>query len=203
MNSGNCNDREPNPRSAIDGRRLTRLEYEKMVESGQIVPCERLELIDGEILNMAPQESAHGTAISLAENWIRAAFGMGFTVRLQLPLALDPYSEPEPDLAVVYAVPDDRTAGHPGTALLVVEVADSTLAYDRTRKGSLYARAGIADYWIVNLADRRLEIYRDPAPAPSAPFGWNYAWSRYYASGQQVMPLASRGAFVSVADLLP
>lgn len=203
MGGGNYNDPGRIAMHGIDVRRRTRQEYEKMIESGQFKPGERLELIDGEIQKIAPEESTHGVAISLAEHSLRSAFGSGFTVRLQLPLALDPYSEPEPDIAVVHGTPSDYLTGHPSTALLVIEVADATLLQDRERKGSLYARAGIADYWIVNLVDRRLEVYRDPAPAMSSASGWAYAWSRYYAQGQQVMPLACPGAFVDVADLLP
>ncbi len=203
MTSGNHQDSSANSEKDVEARRCTRLEFERMIEAQQFEPGERLELIDGEILKTAPHESAHGTAISLTESCLRAAFGLGFTVRLQLPLAIDPYSEPEPDVAVVHGAAEDYPAGRPSTALLVIEVADTTLVHDRMRKGSLYARAGIAEYWIVNLVDRRLEIYREPAPAASSSFGWAYAWSRYYGTGQNVMPLACPGSFVAVSDLLP
>jgi Uma2 family endonuclease len=86
---------------------------------------------------------------------------------------------------------------------LVIEVADSTLAFDRSEKGSLYARAGIGEYWIVNLKDRALEIYREPLPASDAPFGWRYGTMRSLGPGAVVSPLAAPQARVVVAYLLP
>ena len=88
-------------------------------------------------------------------------------IRIQLPLDLGQTSEPEPDCTIVLAASRQNLAGHPTSAVLVIEVADSSLAYDRGRKGSLYARAGIQDYWIINLVDDRLEVYRDPIPDSS------------------------------------
>jgi len=122
-------------------RRWSRSDYDKMMEAGIFAPGERVELIDGEIVEMSPQHSAHSTAVSLSAEALCTAFGAGFDVRTRMPLALDLYSEPEPDVAVVPGSPRDYRDAHPTTALLVVEVADSTEAYDRDQKGSLYARA--------------------------------------------------------------
>jgi Uma2 family endonuclease len=184
-------------------RRWTRQEYDRMVEAGVFPPGERVELIDGEVLAMTPQGSAHATALLLAEDALRKAFDAGTHVRVQLPLALDPSSEPEPDVTVVRGSPRDYRDAHPSAALLVVEVADTTLPYDREQKGSLYARAAVADYWIVNLVDRVLEVYRDPGPLSQSRYGWGYRTVEHYSAGESVSPLASPHARVPVADLLP
>ena len=108
-----------------------------MVEAGVLAPGERAELIDGEVLAMTPQGSLHATAVVLVEEALRAAFAAGYVIRVQMPLALDPSSEPEPDVAVVRGSPRDYRDAHPTSALLVVEVANATLGYDRDQKGSL------------------------------------------------------------------
>ena len=187
----------------VQVRRWTRQEYDKMVECGIFPPGERVELIDGEIIEMSPQKSGHATAIRLTEEALRLAFGAGYDVRVQMPLALDPLSEPEPDVAVVRGSPRDYRDAHPASALLVVEVADTTLSYDREQKGSLYARAGVADYWILNLSEGRLEVFRDPIAMAQARYGWIYRTVGYYTAGEQVSPLAAPQAVVPVADLLP
>jgi Uma2 family endonuclease len=124
-------------------------------------------------------------------------------VRIQEPLALDQESEPEPDVAVVPGSHRDWRHAHPARATLVVEVADTSLAFDREHKGSLYARAGLADYWIVNLVDRVLEVRREPVADPAAPFGWRYAAVERLGPEALVAPLARPDARVAVADLLP
>jgi len=184
-------------------RRWSRVEFEKMIECGIFAPDTRAELIDGEIFSMAPQQSLHAAAISLAEESLRTVFGAGYTIRPQLPLALDPYSEPEPDIAVVPGSARDYVAGHPAGALLVVEIADSSLTYDRQQKAGLYARTGITDYWIVNLVDRKIEIHHAPAPAAASPFGWAYNRVESHTTSGYVTPLAAPSARIPVADLLP
>ncbi|MBI2940253.1 MAG: Uma2 family endonuclease [Chloroflexi bacterium] len=189
--------------SGVKVRRWTREEYGRLAEVGVLHEDDPVELIEGEIVEMAPQGLPHATGIRLAEEAARGLFGAGFDVRPQLPLALGPLSEPEPDLAVVPGGPRDYVTSHPTTALLVVEIADTSLAYDRDTKGSLYARAGILDYWIVNLARRRLEIYRDPGPMPDAPFGFGYRSRRIALPDEVVGPLARPEASLTVSSLLP
>jgi Uma2 family endonuclease len=99
-------------------------------------------------------------------------------------------SEPEPDVAIVPGDLDDYAQAHPSRPVLTVEVSDSSLAADRERKGSLYARAGLADYWVLNLIDRVLEVYREPAPDSSAPYGWRYARREVFDARAEVVPLA-------------
>src|SRR5207249_1006092 len=124
-----------------------------LVEHGMFRPDERLELLDGLLVVREPQGSRHAAAVAATRQVLATAFGPGYHVRDQAPVALDDASEPEPDLAVVRGGPWDYQHGHPSAPLLIVEVAEWTLARDRRRKGALYARAGIADYWIVNLVD--------------------------------------------------
>jgi Uma2 family endonuclease len=189
--------------STVQVKRWSREDYERMIEAGIFAPGERVELIDGEILEMSPQKSPHSTGVSLTAETLRVAFGEGYHVRTQMLLALDPYSEPEPDIAVVRGSPRDYRDAHPSSALLVVEIADSTLTFDREQKGSLYARAGLADYWVLNLPERRLEVYRDPMPMPQARYGWGYRVVQHYAAEESLSPLAAPLARITVAELLP
>lgn len=184
-------------------RRWSRVEYERLVECGFFQPGDRVELIGGQLLVAEPQNSPHATAVGLAEDALREAFGRGWVVRVQAPIALDDESEPEPDVAVVPGTRRDYRQGHPQRPVLAVEVADSSLVGDRTIKASLYARAGIADYWIVNLVERLVEVYRDPAPDPRAAYGWAYRRVQRQSEGAVISPLALIGATVAVADILP
>jgi Uma2 family endonuclease len=174
-----------------------------MIETGIFSPGTRAELIDGEILSMTPQKRKHAAAIRAAEEALRTAFAAGYDVQVQLPLALDPFSEPEPDVSVVPGSWRDYRETHPSTAVLVVEIADTSLEYDRDRKGSLYARAGIADYWIVNLPAGRIEVYRNPAESSEAPCGWIYGTVQYYGPGQHLVPLAAPQSAIAADELLP
>jgi Uma2 family endonuclease len=190
-------------RLEVKTRRWKRVEYEQLIESGFFQPGDPVELLGGQLIVAEPQGSYHFAAIQAAEQALRAAFGQGWQVRGQGPLALDEESEPEPDVAVVPGSFRDYVARHPSRPVLVIEVSESSLALDREHKGSLYARAGIADYWIVNLVDRVLEVYREPSPGPAASFGWRYRSIEVLGSVATVSPLASSGATIRVADLLP
>jgi Uma2 family endonuclease len=190
-------------RDPVPTRRWTRKEYDRLVECGILHEDERVELIGGRLVVAEPKGSPHATAVTLTREALRVAFGSGFTVREQNPLALDEESEPEPDVVVVPGHPRDYRAEHPSRPVLVVEVAESSLVFDRRHKGSLYARAGVTDYWIVNLVERVLEVYRRPAPDPSADFGWRYLDVERFGAGATVAPLGRPEALVAVADLLP
>lgn len=164
----------------------------------------RVELIDGEVLEMPPQKNWHALGITLTAEALEAAFGPGFWVRQQCSLDLTPYSVPDPDVAVVEGAPRQwRGPKDPTTALLIVEVSDTTLAYDRGRKASLYAASGIADYWILNLVDSQLEVYRRPIADTEQEFGHRYADISILRSGEHIAPIALPDSRVAVADLLP
>jgi len=183
--------------------RWTRREYAQLIEHGILGEDDHVQLIEGDIITMAPQKEPHAAAIMLGRDALQLAFGTGFQVRPQLPLALGPASEPEPDLAVVAGRPRDYLKDHPASAVLVVEISDTTLTFDRGRKGSLYARAGIREYWILNLVRRQLEVYRDPALMPETRYGAGFETRFVVAEDGNVAPLAAPGNPIKVADLLP
>lgn len=184
-------------------RKLKRVEYDRLVEAEVFGPEDRIELFDGQMIFKEPQYSPHATAISLVERVLMSVLGPAWYVRVQMPVALDEESEPEPDVSVVPGNPRDYRDAHPERPVLIVEVAQSRLRFDRRQKGSLYARARVADYWIVNIPDRRLEVYRDPQPDPAAPFGWRYGSAVTLGPDERVTPLAVAGAAIVVSDLLP
>ena len=182
-------------------KRWKRVEYERLVDLGAF-EGDPVELIGGLLIVAEPQNSPHATAVGAADDALRAVLPPGFIVRAQMPIALDDESSPEPDLAVVPGRRADYQLAHPMRAALVVEVADSSLQFDRREKGSLYARARIAEYWIVNLIDRVLEIHRDPAPDPAAPHGWRYRSVSILAPPSVVTPVALPSARIRIADLV-
>jgi Uma2 family endonuclease len=189
----------------------TRGEYERLVELG-VFHDEAVELIGGQLLVAEPQGSYHASRLGAAGDALRAALPPGWLVRVQMPVALDDDSEPEPDLAVVPGIWSDYEAGHPRNPALIVEVAESSLEFDRREKGSLpdrrekgslYARGGVRDYWIVNLVERALEVYRDPEPDPAAPHGWRYRTIARITPPGVVAPRALPSARAAVGDLVP
>ncbi len=166
-----------------------------MGESGILPSGRRVELIAGEIIEMSPQGPLHALSVQRCMDKLRTVFGVGFSVRCQLPLALDPDGEPEPDVSVVRGRPEDYRDDHPNTAVLVVEVADSTLKSDRD-KAATYARMGIPEYWLVNLVDRVLEVHRGPD-------GTRYAQVLRIGERGRIAPLAAPQRPVAVSVLLP
>ncbi len=182
--------------------RWTRTEYDRLVGLGAFEGYP-IELIGGQLVVAEPQGAYHASAISRLDYAVRAAVPAGWIVRTQAPVSLDDDSEPEPDLVVVSGRPGDYDDAHPAHPALVVEVAESSLAFDRQHKGSLYARAGIEDYWIVNLLNRVLEVLRDPGPDPSAAYGWRYRSITTLSAGDVVVPLRFGSSPLAVADLLP
>jgi len=193
------------PRSLAEPRpyRFTSEEVYHLAEQG-FFEGRRIELIEGEIVEMAAQSNWHAIHIKLTEDALNAAFGPEYWVRVQATLDLTPISSPDPDLAVVKgAVREHLGRGNPTTALLVVEVSDTTLRHDRKRKGSLYARAGILDYWIVNVEKQFLEVYREPGPDETADFGSSYQKVNYLEMDEEVEALALPGKRIRVGDLMP
>lgn len=187
----------------VTTRYWTRAEYERLVDGGFFRPDEPIELIGGRLIVSEPQGSSHAVAVGLTSEALRAAFGPGWVIREEKPVALDDDSEPEPDLAVVPGTHRDYSTAHPARPVLVVEVAETSLAWDRGEKGSLYARARIGDYWIVNLIARVLEVYRNPVPDPLAPHGWRYGSAETFLPPSATSPQSLPGAHIPVAGLLP
>jgi Uma2 family endonuclease len=179
-------------------RRWRRSEYERLVELGIFVG-ERLELLDGLLVVQEPQGSPHAAIVAHIGEVLAGVLAAGWHVRRHAPLALDDDSEPEPDVAVVAGQARDYIGGHPATAALVVEVADSSLRLDRRVKGTLYARAALPEYWIVNLADRQVEVHRVPESSPEP----SYRSVEILSPAGSVTPLAAPGATIRIADLLP
>lgn len=185
-------------------RPFTRQEFERAGEQGLFRPNERLELVGGEVIRkMSPQSGAHAAAVTRLEQALRRAFAEGHVVRVQMPLALGVHSEPEPDVAVVAGCVADFDHDHPSAARLVVEVADSTARFDRRVKGSLYALAGVAEYWLLDLPERVLEVYREPVAMAGETFKHHYRSLSRLVEGDSVTPLAAPRAVLAVAEVLP
>jgi Uma2 family endonuclease len=183
-------------------RRWSRLEYARLIDHGFLDEDDPIELLDGLLLVKEPQPSPHRTAILLAAKALERSFGEGWFVQTQSPIALDDRSEPEPDVCVVRGSPRDYAAAHPTRPALIVEVAQAGLLLARGRKAAAYARAAIADYWIVNLVDRVVEVHREPARPGPARRHWGYASIETLDADATVTPLAAPAA-VRVGDLLP
>jgi len=149
-----------------------------------------------------PQGSRHAAAVSLVGDALRKAFGSGWYVMVQLPVALDDESEPEPDVAVVPGTAREYWDAHPSRPVLVVEVADTSAALDREHKAGLYARAAVPEYWIVDLADEALEVYRHPIPSPQSRYRWSYASVQRLVRGTAVSPEAAPASAIPIGDLL-
>jgi Uma2 family endonuclease len=146
-------------------RRFNVDEYHQMATAGILTEDDPVELIEGEIVEMPPMGSRHAACIErLTTELVSRTTGRA-RVRVQLPVRLDEHSEPEPDVALVKPRTDSYVTAHPGPGdiLLVIEAAETTVHYDRTVKARLYARAGIAEYWLVDLRGERIDVHRDPA----------------------------------------
>ncbi|MBX3248381.1 MAG: Uma2 family endonuclease [Myxococcales bacterium] len=171
-------------------RPLRRDEYERLVRLGAF-EGERVELLEGALVHMSPHGPLHADVVDRLGAWAFRVVAGQARVRVQSALALSVESVPEPDLAIVPL--GDYRAAHPSTALLVVEVADSSLRKDRGPKARLYASAGVPEYWIVDLVGKALVVHR-------APEGESYADARTLASGS-VTPLAFPAGTLVLDDL--
>ena len=171
-------------------------QYYQMGEMGWFEDI-AVELIEGEIIRMSPIRSPHWKSVILTGTALRSIFGDGFTVAEQNAFDGGPRSEPQPDVAV-YAGGVREFEALPSHALLIVEISLITLRFDQTRKARLYASAGIANYWIVNLADRILEVRRQPSTRTGS-----YAEVELFDAQASVSPLAAPKISLAVSDLLP
>ncbi len=177
-------------------------EYYRMTEMG-FFDGKRVELIEGEVFEMSAMGRPHVWAVKRTAKLLEGIFEPGWFVQTQAPLRFGRRSEPEPDVAVVKGEMEDYPTEHPTTADLVIEVSDKTLYYDRKKKASLYAKAGIQDYWILNLKKDQLEIFRRPIPDADAKYGFKYADMRIVVEGESASPLVKPDAAIAVAEMLP
>ncbi len=185
-------------------RLLTVAEFDCAWAQGVYGPEERLELIEGEVIEkVSPQRVHMRQSANLSGKAAERAFREECHIRTQLPLVFGPHNKPEPDVAVVVGSIRDYSLAHPTTAVLIIEISDSTLRYDRTTKAGIYARAGIADYWILNVVDRVLEVHRQPAAMTDMPLGHGYRSITRYIETEIVSPLVAPDSLITVADLLP
>src|SRR5262245_7879352 len=191
----------PLPETAI--RRWTRVEYDRLIDLGVFQPGERLELLDGWLVVREPQSTGHSAAIRRILAVLRRALGEAWQIDSQLPLALDELSEPEPDVSVVLESPDRYLHAHPSQPLLIVEVAQSSYRIDHEYKASLYARAAVPEYWIVDLVHETVEVHRQPEHAAGARHGWRYGHVETLRPPASVAPLLAAEHPIAVADLLP
>ena len=180
----------------------TKAEYHSIADLG-FFEGKRTEFLEGEIIEMPTMNSPHATALEVSYDVLRDVFKKNFAVRNQSPIDFGAEFEAVPDIAVVKGNARDFRAAHPQTADLIVEISDTTLSYDRNRKASLYAKFGILDYWILNLRNRTLEVYRHPSEDDNIYYGFGYAEKLTFNETGEVSPLAAPDAKIKIADLLP
>jgi Uma2 family endonuclease len=181
--------------------RFTVTEFHHLRELPEVA-AERPFLLHGVIWEQGPMKLPHGNGVLLTTDAVRAAFGAGWVLRVQLPLVLGQETDPFPDLAVVPGSVRDYTE-HPTTAALVVEVSDTTLRADLTEKAEAYATAGIADYWVLDVIGRELHVLRDPGPLAASLGATAYRQHTTHSANDTVSPLAAPTATIRVADVLP
>jgi Uma2 family endonuclease len=181
--------------------RWTKEEYYRAGKAG-VFEGRHVELMGGEIVDMSPIGPLHASVVTHVRRVLEQRFP-GHHVRDQQPIDAAEDSEPEPDLAVVQGQPLDYAEAHPKRAVLIVEVADWSLAYDRGPKASRYAASGVPDYWVMNLPTRQVEVFRDPRPDATQAFGAGYASHTIATIDDTLTPLAMPNVTIPVRDLFP
>jgi Uma2 family endonuclease len=182
--------------TAVELRRWTVAEYHRLIETEILTASDRVELINGEIIRMSPQGPPHASTTQQSDEALKQTLGAQVTVRVQLPITLAT-SEPEPDLAIVKRRADAYSTAHPypDDILLIVEVSDSTLEFDRTTKAQTYGKAGILEYWVIDVAGRNLYVLRQPN-------GNGYGTEMVLGGGDRVSPIAFLEVAIEVDSLL-
>ena len=188
----------PAPADPAAPLRWTTEQYLRLVDEGVLGPDDRVELLEGVIVAMAPQNEPHAAGVRRVGHALYRAVGDRAVVQIQLALVSGSHSVPEPDAAVLPGTIADYDRAHPRAALLVVEVADSSLKQDRLTKRAIYAAAGIPEYWIVSLPDDLVEVRREPEPDAR-----RYARIMIARRGERIELAALPGVSVAVDDLLP
>jgi len=178
-------------------RRFTTAEYYRMVAAGILREDDRVELVDGRVVEMTPIGPRHAGCVKAVADLLRRALGPMALLGVQDPIMLEEGSEPQPDVMVLRRLPEGYRRRHPGPAdvLLLIEVSDASLEYDRGTKVPLYARAGIAEVWLVDLDGARIEVYRTPS-------GEGYRDVRGVSRGEMLSPSAFPDVVIPAAEVL-
>jgi hypothetical protein len=181
----------------LQRRLFTVDEYYTMLHAGILTEDDRVELLEGEIVTMPPIGSHHANCVDQLNWLLTSRLGQRARVRVQNPIRIGELSAPQPDLAVVVPRPGNYILSHPGPAevLLLIEVADTTADTDREVKLLLYARAGVPETWLANLAAQRVEVYRDPSPD-------GYRSVRHATPGDTLASLAFPDVTLRVNEIL-
>jgi Uma2 family endonuclease len=182
--------------------RWTIAEYRKLAETGLFTDVKTM-LIQGEIFTMPLPDPPHDTALNLTQEYLRAAFPKGHYVRNQQGFDIGLDTDPGPDLAVVIGSIRDYTTRTPTTAVLIVEISDTTLFKDLTTKAEQYATAKVPEYWVVDLVNRQLHVFRDPVELPKGLGATAYRKHTVHAEADTVAPQAAPSASIRVSELLP
>ena len=182
---------------SLTRRRFTASEYNRMAEAGILSEDDRVELIDGEIVEMAPIGRRHAGAVNRINDQFTRGFATEALTAVQNPVRLGEHSEPQPDVALLRRRPDFYASAHPTPAdvLLLVEVAETSAAADRQVKIPLYARGGIPEVWLTDLDQDAITVYRDPS---ANGYGTVFTVRR----GEQLAPLAFPDRLLTAADIL-
>ncbi|MCC5648152.1 Uma2 family endonuclease [Nostoc sp. CHAB 5824] len=183
-------------------RKYTIEEYEQIGNFG-LFEGERLELVEGNIIEMSPITARHNTYVDNANEVMRRYFRIGYRVRVQSSFIIPGYNEIQPDIAVVRGRLQDFFSRHPDQAALIIEVAETSQEYDMGAKAQLYARAGVEDYWVIDTSRPRLYVHRQPVADSNASYGFRYSSVVELARADTVSPLARPRSIISVTDLLP
>ncbi|MGB3291506.1 MAG: Uma2 family endonuclease [Phormidesmis sp.] len=183
---------------AVEPKRFTADDYHRMSELEILSATERTELINGQIMTMAAKSAAHASAGSIINHFLTGLLGEKAFIQSHNPVQLNDCSEPEPDIAVVRLDPLFYSTRHPvpEDVLLLIEVADSSLQYDLEVKAPMYAAAGIADYWILDVIERELHVFRQPV-------GDYYQSHAVLAAALSVAPIAFAELEILISDMLP
>jgi Uma2 family endonuclease len=184
--------------TSVAVRRLTVQDYHRMAEIGIFSPDERVELLDGNLISMVAKVTAHSSATTRTRRVLETGLGKQVCVRIQDPVQLDDYSEPEPDIAIAALDPLEYAAHHPQPSeiFLLIEVADTSLAFDLGAKALAYARSGIAEYWVLDVQARKLYVLRSPTVQ-------GYQSEVVLDETMQIRPLAFPDYTLTIREILP
>ncbi len=173
-------------------------EYHRLIELGILTSADQVQLINGQLVEMSPQNSPHASTVQRATEYLRSLVWQQASVRSQLPVSLPPNSEPEPDIAIVQINENEYVDHHPRAEdmLLIVEVADTSLDFDTNEKAQLYAKAGVGDYWVIDINSGVVYIARDPKDG-------NYQQFFSLNHSDTVELLMMPGITVHIAQLFP